>query len=93
MTRYDGSRRELTENEIARIVVDAAFKIHSRYGPGLLESAYRAMLEHELEKRGLAVLCEQPIRLVYDGKDVWRCRRLTRTQRGYLRLPLMPSKM
>ena len=53
-----------------KMVVDAAFKIHSRYGPGLLESAYQAMLERELEKRGLDLLCEQPIRLVYDGEDL-----------------------
>lgn len=70
MARYGRQKRELTENEIAKIVVDAAFKIHTRYGPGLLESAYQAMLEHELEKRGLDVLCEQPIRLLYDGKDL-----------------------
>ncbi len=32
------------ENDIARIVVDAAYKIHSQLGPGLLESAYQIIL-------------------------------------------------
>lgn len=56
----------MTENEIAKQIVDAAYHIHSRFGPGLLESAYQAMLAHELRKRGLRVECEKPIPLVYD---------------------------
>jgi GxxExxY protein len=44
----------MTENELARIVVDIAFKIHSRLGPGLLESVYEAIMLYELHKRGLA---------------------------------------
>jgi len=55
------------ENEIARQIVDAAYKIHTAIGPGLLESAYEALLSHELGKRGLAVVCQQPMPLVYDG--------------------------
>lgn len=48
----------MTENEISREIVDAAFKIHTRFGPGLLESAYQALLVYELEKRGLHVAPE-----------------------------------
>ena len=55
------------ENEIARQVVDAAYKIHVRFGPGLLESAYEAMLAHELRERGLRVTQQEPIPVVYDG--------------------------
>jgi GxxExxY protein len=51
----------VTENEIATIVVDAAFAIHSRLGPGLLESVYEAVLAYELRKRGLKVLTQHPI--------------------------------
>jgi GxxExxY protein len=40
----------MTENEIARQIVDAAYKIHTTLGPGLLESAYEAMLACELER-------------------------------------------
>jgi GxxExxY protein len=56
----------LTENGVAKSIVDAAYKIHTQFGPGLLESAYQAMLAHELRKRGLRVECEKPIPLVYD---------------------------
>jgi GxxExxY protein len=45
----------MTENEIATIVVDAAYKIHKTLGPGLFESVYEAALEFELRKRGLRV--------------------------------------
>jgi len=56
----------MTENEIARQIVDAAYKIHTRFGPGLLESAYEAVLVYELRKRGLQVTSQQPVSLVYE---------------------------
>jgi GxxExxY protein len=56
----------MTENDIARVVVDAAFKIHTKLGPGLLESVYQAVLAYELEKRGLRVRTEVPIPVVYE---------------------------
>src|SRR5262249_9780407 len=59
-------KNAMTHNEIARIVVDAAFRIHSRLGPGLYESVYETLLAYELEKRGLAVACQVPIPLVYE---------------------------
>lgn len=43
--------RMLPENDAAREVVDAAYRIHKTWGPGLLESAYAAALEAELRKR------------------------------------------
>lgn len=55
------------ENEIAREVVDAAFKIHTTMGPGLLESVYQAVLAHELAQRGLRVQREVPISIGYDN--------------------------
>jgi len=57
----------MTENEIATVVVDAAYKVHVALGPGLLESVYSIVLPHELRKRGLNVLVEQAIPVVYDG--------------------------
>lgn len=57
----------LQRNEISGAVVDAAMKIHSALGPGLLESAYAACLKHELIKRGLRVASEVPLPVVYDG--------------------------
>jgi PD-(D/E)XK nuclease superfamily len=48
-------KKIMDENEIAKIIVDAAFQIHKRLGPGLLESVYEVVLAHELKKRGLRV--------------------------------------
>ena len=45
----------MTENEIATIIVDTAFRIHFDLGPGLFESVYEAIMEAELTKRGLSV--------------------------------------
>jgi GxxExxY protein len=57
----------MTENEVAKEIVDAAYKIHTTLGPGLLESVYQAVLEYELRKRGLGVEANQPIPVVYEG--------------------------
>lgn len=53
--------------QVSGAVVDAAMRVHSVLGPGLLESAYAACLAHELRQRGLKVLCEVPLPVVYDG--------------------------
>ena len=55
----------MTENDIARQIVDAAFRIHTTLGPGLLESAYHAVLAYELGQRGLRTVSQQPIPVVY----------------------------
>ena len=57
----------MNNNQISGAVVDAAMKVHSALGPGLLESAYAVCLAHELVKRGLRVNCEVPLPVVYDG--------------------------
>ena len=57
----------MTENEIAKEIVDAAYHVHTRLGPGLLESVYKICMAHELQKRGLRVEKEQPIAIVYDN--------------------------
>lgn len=54
------------ENEIAKIAVDAAFKIHTTLGPGLLESVYESIMAHELERRGLVITIQQAIPVVYE---------------------------
>lgn len=56
----------MTENEIATIIVDVAFQIHTKLGPGLLESVYQKILAHELRKRGLEVEEEIPVPVVWD---------------------------
>ena len=57
----------MDRNEISGAIVDAAMKVHSALGPGLLESAYAVCLRHELIKRGLRVTSEVPVPVVYDG--------------------------
>jgi GxxExxY protein len=59
----------MTENEIGKIVVDAAYQVHSRLGPGLLESVYEVTLAYELRKRGLSVQRQQAIPIVYDDLE------------------------
>ena len=56
----------MTENEISRIVVDISYKIHTKLGPGLLESVYEAILYHELTKRGLNVDRQKPLPVIWD---------------------------
>jgi len=56
----------MTENEIAKQIVDVAYKIHATLGPGLLESVYEVVLAYELEKRGFHVGRQQPIPVVYE---------------------------
>ena len=57
----------MTENEIAQQIVDAAFKIHKTLGPGLLESAYQAILIYELQKRGLKLEAEKQVPVIYES--------------------------
>ena len=53
-------------NQVSGAVVDAAMKVHSALGPGLLESAYKTCLIYELRKRGLNVVTEIGLPAVYD---------------------------
>jgi len=53
-------------NEISHQVMGAAYAVHSELGPGLLESAYKACLVYELNKRGLQTSVEVPVPLAYD---------------------------
>ena len=55
------------ENEIAKEIVNAAYKIHTRLGPGLLESVYETTLAYELNRQGLKVVRQQAIPVVYEG--------------------------
>lgn len=57
----------MTENDIAKIIVDVAFYIHKKLGPGLLESVYEIILAHELKRRGLNVDRQVPVPVVYDN--------------------------
>ncbi len=56
----------MTENELATIAVDIAFKIHRTLGPGLLESVYEAAFVHELGKRNIVFTRQAEIEVQYD---------------------------
>lgn len=55
----------MTENELSKIVIGAAIKVHSELGPGLLESAYNECLYYELVIADLNVVKEKALPLVY----------------------------
>jgi GxxExxY protein len=54
------------ENEIAKVIVDVAYQIHTQLGPGLLESVYEAVMLYEIRKRGLQVDSQAPIPVVWE---------------------------
>ncbi len=57
----------MTENEIAKAVVNSAFDIHTKLGPGLFESVYEAVLTYELKKRGLKVQRQRGVPVFWDS--------------------------
>jgi len=57
----------VTENEIAKHIVDAAFRIHTTLGPGLFESVYEAVMAQELASRGLHFVRQQALPVVWEN--------------------------
>ena len=53
-------------NEITAQIVDAAYHVHTKLGPGLLESVYEVALCFELQRRGLRVRRQVPIPVEYE---------------------------
>ena len=56
----------IEENDISRMILDCAFKVHTKLGSGLLEKVYRECLAYELTKCGLDVKQEKGFPVVYD---------------------------
>lgn len=56
----------MTEKEISKIIVDICYKIHTKLGPGLLESVYEAILYYELNKLGLKVEKQKALPVHWD---------------------------
>ena len=69
----------MTGNEIGTLIVNAAYEVHTRLGPGLLESAYQQCMIYELKNDGLDVRSEVHLPLKYKGikldcgyrMDIW----------------------
>ena len=57
----------MTENDIAKMVVNATYQIYTKLGPGLLESVYERILVHELNKLGLKVSVQQEVDIIWDA--------------------------
>lgn len=60
--------KDKTENELSNMIIGCAIEVHKHLGPGLLESAYQECLYYELTQKGLDVVREKPLPIVY--KDV-----------------------
>ena len=57
----------MNENEIGRIVVDCAIRLHMELGPGLLETVYEVLLAHQIQEAGLRVERQVPIPIEFHG--------------------------
>jgi GxxExxY protein len=55
---------------VSQAILAAACRVHARLGPGLLESAYKACLAHELKAAGLAIESEKQLPVIYEGVRV-----------------------
>ncbi len=56
----------MTENELSKIVVDCCYKIHTKLGPGLLESVYEEVLCYELSKNKINYIRQHPVKIIYE---------------------------
>ena len=66
----------LEQNQLTQQLVDCFLKVHSKMGPGLLESIYRECLCHEFKKRGISFEKEKAVPLFYDGELLLKSLRL-----------------
>jgi GxxExxY protein len=60
----------MSENEIAKIIVNTSYDIHVQLGPGLLESVYEEILSYELQNQGLKVERQKPIPVYWKGNKM-----------------------
>ena len=60
---------EHTEN-VAKIILDAAYQVHTTLGPGLLESVYEECMAHELRLRNIKVVSQIAVPVVYKGVKI-----------------------
>ncbi|MDZ7756213.1 GxxExxY protein [Rhodohalobacter sp.] len=58
------------ENDISYAIRGAAFKVHTKLGPGLLESVYETALTYELRKEGFTVLTQLGVPVVYEEVEM-----------------------
>jgi GxxExxY protein len=56
--------------QFSKPILDSAYSVHTKLGPGLMENIYELAMVHELEKRGVRVQRQVPLPVVYDGVDL-----------------------
>ncbi len=61
------NKSEMTENELAEIIIEISFQIHRKWGPGMLESVYEALLVYHLRANGFFVEQQKRIPFEEDG--------------------------
>jgi len=66
----------MNEDEIGKKIVDSALEVHKALGPGLLESTYESCLRHELSIRGLKVVAQKELPVIYKGLKMDKAYRL-----------------
>lgn len=76
MRRCEAQQNPDDFNGISKEIVDAAYKVHTRLGPGLLEKVYEGCMEHELQKKGLDVRRQVVLSVVYDELEFKEAYRL-----------------
>jgi GxxExxY protein len=64
------SEADVELDSITGAIVDAAMRVHTALGPGMLESVYEKCLKHELTKRGLRVEIQVWLPVIYDGVKI-----------------------
>jgi GxxExxY protein len=62
----EAAKQILSENEIAKLVVELCFRLHKKYGPGLFESVYEELFCYEWYKTRIPFQRQQPIPLIHE---------------------------
>ena len=61
------TERRLKHDELSELIIKSAIEVHRELGPGLLESIYEMCLAHELRERGISVLQQLAVPIIYKG--------------------------
>lgn len=62
--------QENVDDNLTKQIISCAYKVHNKLGPGFLEKVYENAMRIELEKLGLRVKQQEPIRIEYEGHPV-----------------------
>ena len=60
----------MTDDDLTKIIIGCAYKVHNALGAGFLEKVYKKALCIELEKARLSFRSEAPITVLYEGQAI-----------------------